>query len=146
MLIVSILLSIAAIGALCGLLFTLSTLALPLLIAVPAFLWAEHAGAGLAGGVAVGTVVAFLVLFAGQVSVQLIRPTWARLAIALAFVAPAGIAGYHATHGIVTHLMPSGAWQLGFSILGAIAVAATTFLRLTQTAPSALTTGGTGRA
>lgn len=35
-----------------------------------------------------------------------------RLVVAAAFVAPATIAGFHATHGILNHLMPSDAWQI----------------------------------
>jgi len=34
-----------------------------------------------------------------------VRPLWLRLAIAMVFVAPAALAGYHATHGIVKHTM-----------------------------------------
>ena len=50
--------------------------------------------------------------------------------IALAFVAPAGMAGFYATLGIVKHMMPSETWQLIFSVIGAIAVGVTAFLRV----------------
>lgn len=62
------------------------------------------------------------------------RPLWARIAIALAFVAPAALAGYHATHGIVKHTMPSETWQILFSIIGAVAVGVTALLKMTKMA------------
>ena len=66
--------------------------------------------------------------------------------IALAFVVPAALAGYHATHGIVTHTMPSEAWQVVFSIIGAIAVGATAFMRVTAMAAAAPPPAGLARA
>ena len=50
--------------------------------------------------------------------------------IATAFVLPAAIAGFHATHGIVKHTMPSETWQVIFSVVGAVAVGITAFLRV----------------
>ncbi len=55
---------------------------------------------------------------------------WLKVIVALAFVAPAAIAGFHATHGIVKHLMPSDAWQITFSVIGAVAVGITAFVRV----------------
>lgn len=55
---------------------------------------------------------------------------WVKLLVAIAFVAPAAIAGFHATHGIVKHLMPSDGWQITFSVIGAIAVGITAFVRV----------------
>ena len=123
-------LSIAAIGFFCWLLFTLAVFALPLFAGVTAGGWAYQTGAGWLGAILIGTVAAGLALGAGQLLLGLVRPLWARLLIALAFVAPAAIAGYHATHGIVKHTMPSEAWQIAFSIVGALAVGATAFMRV----------------
>lgn len=50
--------------------------------------------------------------------------------IALAFVAPAGMAGFYATLAIVKHMMPSETWQIIFSVIGAVAVGVTAFLRV----------------
>ncbi len=61
--------------------------------------------------------------------------------IAAAFVTPAAIAGYHATHGIVKHTMPSETWQVVFSLVGAVVVGITAFARLATLAPP----GGTGQ-
>tara|TARA_R110002124_G_scaffold79161_1_gene210680 strand:+ start:105 stop:542 length:438 start_codon:yes stop_codon:yes gene_type:complete len=132
--IIAILGSIAAIGAICWLLFTLATYALPALGGVAAGMWAYQTGAGLPGSVLVGLVGASLVLGIAQFLILFARPMWMKLAVALAFVAPAAIAGFHATHGIVKHLMPSDTWQTVFSVIGAVAVGITAFMRVTSMA------------
>lgn len=133
--IIAILGSIAAIGAICWLLFTLATYALPALGGVVAGMWAFQTGAGLPGSVLVGLFAAGLVFGIGQFLILFARPTWVKLAVALAFVAPAAIAGFHATHGIVKHLMPSETWQTVFSVISAVAVGITAFVRVTSMAP-----------
>jgi len=130
MIIIGILLSIAAIAFLCWLLFTLAVFALPFFVGVSAGTWAYHTGAGLLGAILVGLVAAGLTLGLGQVLLMTVRPLWARFLIALVFVVPAVIAGYHATHGIVKHTMQSETWQMAFSIIGAIAVGVTAFARV----------------
>ena len=133
--IIAILGSIAAIGAICWLLFTLATYALPALGGVAAGMWAYQTGAGLPGSVLVGLVGAALVFGIGQYLILFARPMWLKLATALAFVAPAAIAGFHATHGIIKHLMPSETWQTVFSVIGAVAIGITAFVRVTSMAP-----------
>ncbi len=130
MIILGILLSIAAIGFFCWLLFTLAVFALPFFAGVSTGLWAYHTGAGWLGAIVVGLLGAALTLGIGQFLLIIVQPLWARMLIALVFVAPAAIAGYHATHGIVKHTMPSEAWQIVFSIVGAVAVGATAFMRV----------------
>lgn len=134
MIFLGILASIAAIGMLCWLLFTLAVFALPAFVGVTAGGWAYQTGAGWIGGVAVGLIAAALTFGIGQFLLAFVRPLWLRLLIAVAFVAPAALAGYHATHGIVQHTMPSDTWQIIFSIIGAIAVGVTAFLRVTAMA------------
>ncbi len=130
MIILAMLLSIFAIGFFCWLLFTLAVFTLPLFIGVSASTWAWHTGAGWLGAILVGLVAAGLTFGVGQMLLVAVKPTWGRAVVAAAFVAPALFAGYHATHGIVQHLMPSGAWQTVFSVTGAITVGATAFVRL----------------
>jgi hypothetical protein len=65
---------------------------------------------------------------------------------AAAFVAPAGIAGYYATHGIVRHSMPSETWQVVFSLIGAAVVGITALARLATLAPPGRTGQGVARA
>ena len=134
MIILGILLSIAAIGFFCWLLFTLAVFALPFFAGVSLGLWAYHTGAGWLGAIIVGLVGAALTLGIGQFLLIVVQPLWARMLIALVFVAPAALAGYHATHGIVKHTMPSETWQLAFSVIGAVAVGIAAFARLTRMA------------
>ena len=131
MIFIGILLSIAAIGFLCWLLFTLAVFALPFFAGITAGTWAYGTGAGWLGAIIVGFVAAGLTFGIGQLLLATVRPTWARLLIAAAFVAPAVIAGFHATHGIVKHTMPSETWQMLFSVIGAIAVGIVAFTRIT---------------
>jgi hypothetical protein len=137
MIILGILVSIAAIGFFCWLLFTLAVFALPFFAGVSLGMWAYHTGAGWLGAIIVGLVGAALTLGIGQFLLIVVQPLWARVLIALVFVAPAAIAGYHATHGIVKHTMPSEAWQIAFSIVGAVAVGATAFMRVAGMAAAA---------
>ena len=120
MILLSVLASIAAIGVICCLLFYLAVYALPLFVGVMAGVWAYSSGAGWLGGIAVGAVAGLATLFAGHLLLVFVKPLWLRLIIAAAFVAPAAIAGYHATHGIVKHTMPSETWQVVFSLVGAV--------------------------
>jgi hypothetical protein len=131
MIFIGTLFSIVAIGFLCWLLFALAVFALPFFAAVTVGTWAYHTGAGWLGAIIVGFAAAGLTFGIGQLLLGIVRPLWARLLIAAAFVAPAVVAGFHATHGIVKHAMPSETWQLVFSVIGAIAVGVTAFARVT---------------
>ncbi|MCP1848185.1 MULTISPECIES: hypothetical protein [unclassified Bradyrhizobium] len=146
MIILGIVLSFAAIGVLCWLLFTLAVFALPFFAGVTVGTLAYQSGAGWLGAILVGMVSAGLTLGVGQVLLGIVRPLWARLLIALAFVAPAATAGYHATHGIVKHTMPSETWQLVFSVIGAAAVGVTAFARVAGMAASGPSSQGIAQA
>lgn len=130
MIILGVLLCIVAIGFLCWLLFTLAVFALPFFVGVNAGMWAMNSGAGWLGAILVGALAAGFTFGPGQLLLGTVRPLWAKLAIAFVFVAPAVVAGYHATHGIAKHFMPSEAWQIAFSIIGAVAVGIAAFLRI----------------
>ena len=134
MIVFGIFVSVAAIGTMCWLLFNLAVFALPFFIGLNAGTWAYGTGAGWLGAIVIGLLAAGLMLAVGQGLLILVRPIWARLLIALAFVAPAGVAGFHATLGIVQHMMPSEAWQVIFSVIGAVAVGVTAFLRVASMA------------
>ena len=145
MIVLGILVSIAAIGTMCWLLFNLAVFALPLFIGLNAGTWAYDTGAGWLGGIVVGLLAAGLTLAVGQCLLMLVRPIWARLLIALAFVAPAGMAGFYATLGIVKHMMPSETWQIIFSVVGAVAVGVTAFLRVAGMAATGPADGNLAR-
>ncbi|OBQ62253.1 hypothetical protein [Mesorhizobium loti] len=138
MIVLAIIVSLAAIGLLCWLLFTLAVFALPTFVGLAAGAWAHGTGAGIPGAVLVGAVAAAITLAAGHLLIAFVRPMWLKLIVAAAFVAPAAIAGFHATHGIVKHLMPSDAWQITFSLIGAVAISLTAFARVAwiQAVPS----------
>ena len=145
MIFIGILLSIAAIGILCWLLFTLAIFALPLFAGVTTGMWAYGTGAGWLGAFGVGALAAALTFGIGQFLFVYVRPLWARILIALAFVAPAAMAGFHATHGIVKHTMPSEGWQVAFSVIGAVAVGVTALMRLAAMATPVSTGRGLAR-
>jgi hypothetical protein len=130
MIILGILLCVVAIGFLCWLLFTLAVFALPFFVGVTTGIWAFNSGSGWLGAIIVGALAAGLTFGVGQLLLGTVRPLWAKFAIALVFVAPAAIAGYHATHGIAKHFMPSETWQIAFSIFGAVAVGVAAFVRI----------------
>lgn len=130
MIVLALLASLAAIGVLCWLLFTLAVFALPLFVRMTVGAWAHDTGAGLAGALLVGFAAGIAAFVAGQLLITFSRPTWLKIAVALTFVAPAAVAGFNAVHGIVKHLAPSEGWQIAFSILGAVAVGITAFVRV----------------
>ncbi|SIQ79958.1 hypothetical protein SAMN05880590_107236 [Rhizobium sp. RU35A] len=146
MIFLGILASIAAIGFLCWLLFTLAVFALPIFAGVSIGTWAYGTGAGWPGAILIGLVGAALTLGIGQFLLIVVRPLWIRLLVAAAFVLPAAIAGFHATHGIVKHTMPSETWQIIFSVIGAVAVGITAFLRVAGMAATLPSSGSMARA
>ncbi|MFG1191220.1 hypothetical protein [Xanthobacter flavus] len=127
-------LGLAAIALYCWRLFTLAVFALPFFVSVIAGTWAYHTGGGWLGAIVVGLIAGGVTLGVGQVLLVIVHPMWARLLIALAFVAPAVFAGYHATHGIAKLAMPSETWQIVFSI-GAVVIGITTLLQVAGMAP-----------
>lgn len=127
---------IIAICFFCWLLFTLAVYALPFFVGLTVGIWAFHTGAGPLGGIIAGLVAGGLTFGVGQFALAFIPWTWLRLLVILLFVAPAAVAGYSATHGIAQLAMPSATWQMIFSVVGAIAVSLTTFVRFTGIAAS----------
>jgi hypothetical protein len=135
MIIIAILISLAAIVALCWLLFNIAVFALPFFVGIAVGTWAHETGAGIPGAIVVSAIAAALTFGLFQVLLLVARPTWIKLLVILAFVAPATVAGYHATLSIVKLTMPSDTWQITFAIVGAVAVGITAFMRLTRMAP-----------
>jgi len=146
MIIIAILATLAGIAALCWLLFNLAVFALPLFAGVTVGAWAHETGAGMPGAVIVGAIAAATTFGLFQLLLLVARPAWIKLVVILAFVAPAAVAGYHATLGIVKLTMPSDTWQLVFSVVGAAAVGVTAFMRLTLMAPPGPEGQGVARA
>lgn len=141
MIILGPLLVLAGIGFFCWLLFTLAVFALPLFVGLTVGIWAFHTGAGVLGGIVVGVIAGGATFGVSQFALGAIPWAWLRLLLILLFVAPAAVAGYSATHGIAQMAMPSATWQTIFSVIGAIAVSITAFLRFT----GMVATGSAGR-
>lgn len=124
-------LTILGLGFICWILFSLAVYALPFFAAVTAGLWAHGTGAGVIGAAAVGLVAGVATLFAGQVLFAVVRSTLVRAALALAFAAPAAVAGYHAVLGVAAIGVPSEPWRQVFAAIGAVIVGFTAASRLT---------------
>ena len=130
MLVLGIALSVLGIGFFCWLLFTLAVYALPFFAGLTAGLAAFHSGAGVIGALIVGILLGGATLAIGQIAFAIIRVPLIRLAIGLLYAVPAGIAGYHATHGLAQIGMPSEAWRTAFAIVGAVLIGGTAWARM----------------
>ena len=141
MIVIGIILSVVALGFLCGLLFMLAVHALPFLAGATAALCSYHTGSGPIGAVVVGAIVALVTLVGGQIAVAAVRSSLIRAAIVLLFAVPAAIAAYHATLGLAQIGVPAQGWQEAFALIGAIIVGGAAWTRMTPSAPAG---GGQG--
>jgi hypothetical protein len=129
---IGILLTLGGLGFLCWLLFTLAIYALPFFASLWIGLAAYHGGAGIVGAFMLALIAGVVVFALGQFAFATARSPLLRLAIASAYAGPACIAGYQATLGLARIGTPSEAWCQFFAVAGAIAVGATTCVRLTR--------------
>ena len=136
MIVIGIVLSFVGLGYLCWLIFALAVYALPLFAGVTAGLAAYHSNSGPIAAIAVAPIVSVIVLFAGQLAFRTLRSTAVRAPIALLFAVPAGVAGYHAAHGLAHIVVPIEGWQEAIAIAGAIIVATIACARITLSAPN----------
>lgn len=93
-----------------------------------------------------GFVSGVAVLVAGQLLFAYVRSPLIRLGIALLFVVPAGIAGYHAVYGIAGLAIDPGIILSLLSWVGAVMIAGTAWMRLAGEAvagPASQSTAGT---
>lgn len=125
----SLVLSLAGLGALCALLFRLATYALPVFAAVAAGLYASNSGAGLLGAITLALVAGVMVLALGQFTFQA-RALPVRIVVAALFVIPAAVAGYTVVHGLSGFGVASETWRLIFGIFGAAMAGSTALARL----------------
>lgn len=122
--------SLLGIGMLVALMFNMAILALPLFVAVAAGRFAYDTGAGPLGAVAVGLVAGGAALGVGQAILVMTRSTTVRLAVALAFTAPAAFAGYHLVFGLSHAGGAHGVWQQIFAAFGSVAIGVAALMRL----------------
>jgi len=144
MLIIGLVLSVAGIGFLCWLLFTLAVYALPFFAGLIAGLAAFHSGSGVIGALVVGVLAGGATLALGQIAFATVRTPLIRAAIALLFALPAAIAGYHATFGLAHIGVPSEGWREAFAIVGAVLVGGTAWARMSLFVPPYVDRRGAG--
>jgi len=124
------LLMMTAIVMAAGLAFALATYALPFFVGLSAAQWAYGTGAGLLGAAMIGLVAAGAAYTVLALALAATRSNLVRAVLALAFVVPAGIAGYHLIHGVAALTTPSEAWRQVFAWIGAVAVGGAAGFRL----------------
>jgi hypothetical protein len=138
MIILGILLTFVALSFLCWVLFQLAALALPFFAAVTAGRAVIQAGGGVLGALFLGLFAGILTLVAGQLVFTIVPSARVRLAVAIIFVVPAAVAGYHAAHGLMGFGTSSEAWRIAVGSLGGVFVGASALARLViRVAPSA---------
>jgi hypothetical protein len=88
------LMSVALVGILCVVAYTLATYALPLMLGFAAARFAYHTGSGLIGASFIGLIAAAAAFAGLAVLFATLRSPILRLIVALVFAVPAAIAGY----------------------------------------------------
>lgn len=130
MIILGILLTFVMLGFLCWVLFQFAVFALPFFAAVTAGLAVLHGGGGFFGAIGLGLSAGILTLVIGQLVFTLVPSLLVRGAVAIIFMLPAGIAGYHAAHGLMTIGTSSEPWRIAVGIVGAVVVGISALTRL----------------
>ena len=135
MIVIGIILSFVALAYLCWLLFALAIYALPFFAAASVGLAAYKSGSGLAVTIVIGVIAGGIVLVLGRVAFAWLHSPVMRAALALLFIVPAAVAGYHAARGLAYFFIPAEVWRDAIAIVGAIIVAATAWVRMAVSAP-----------
>ena len=125
-----VLLGVVLVGLLCTLAYTLATYALPFMLGLAAARFAFATGAGLIGAGIVGVVAGAAAFGVLALLFSTLRSPILRVAVTIAFVAPAAVAGYALVHGIARQAVPSEIWRQIFCVIGGIAVGTSAWLRL----------------
>lgn len=139
MIVIGVIVIIAGLIALCWTCFNLAVYALPVMVGIFTGHAAYDAHWHWLGIIASGVGAAIVTLAAGNVALTFIRPIWARLLIAAAFMVPAAIVGYYATFGLVALVQVAGIWQIILAVIGAGCVGVTAVVRV-----ATLTTANNG--
>ncbi|HEV7252112.1 MAG TPA: hypothetical protein VGN97_03305 [Mesorhizobium sp.] len=129
-------LAIAGTACLIWLVFTFAVYALPFWAGLGAAMFAHGHGAGPIGGIVVGLFVAGLTLGLGQVLFSVARSPWSRALIGAMYAVPAGLAAYHAVHGLVAIGGTSEVWHIVFANVGAFASAGVAWARVSVHRPA----------
>jgi hypothetical protein len=145
MFIIGLFLNVAVLALLCWALFSLAIYALPAFLGVSAFFALHAAGQGEIFAAIGGVLAGGLAWGVGKAAVALTRSATLRLLIAIAFAAPAAIAGYHLLYGFSALGSPTDVWRQVIGVIGAVAIGATAFARLVSDPAGAMSADEAGR-
>ncbi len=112
------------------LLFRLAVYALPVGTGIGLAFWMHDHGYDYLAAILGGFTAGIAVTVVGQFLFTAIRSPTARLAISLLFAIPAGIAGYHAVHGVIGLAIDPGMMLSTLSWIGGVTIAVTAWVRL----------------
>ncbi|MFC0687680.1 hypothetical protein [Novosphingobium clariflavum] len=112
------------------LLFRLAVYALPVATGISLAFWIRDHDYGYLAAILGGFAAGVAVLVVGQLLFTVIRSPIVRLAIALLFAIPAGIAGYHAVQGVIGFAIDPGMMLSTLSWIGGVTIAVTAWIRL----------------
>jgi len=124
------LMSVALVGILCVVAYTLATYALPLMLGFAAARFAYHTDSGLIGASFIGVIAAAAAFGVFSLLFATLRSPILRLIVALIFAAPAAIAGYALVHGVTYEAIPSAIWRQIFCFGGGTLVGVSALMRL----------------
>jgi len=133
---ISLVLSVAGVGFCCWLLFTLAIYALPFFAGLTAAFAAYHGGCGILGATIIAVMVGAAMLAIGRIALAHARSPLARVGIGLLYAAPAAIAGYEATLGLVRIGVPLEIWRQVFAIVGGAAIGGAAWMRMASYTPA----------
>lgn len=114
------------------LLFSLAVHALPVGVGLNIAFWMHDHDYGYVAAILGGLAAGIAILLIGQFLFAIIRASILRLAFALMFTAPAGIAGYHAVQGVMRLAIDPGTTSSVLSWIGAIVIAFAAWSRFTS--------------
>ncbi len=116
-------LALIGVGLMVYLLFAAATRVLPLFAGLLGLFSALSVGASLTSALLLGMLAFLLVITLGQMATQLLPSRYGRVAIALLFAVPAGIAGFQVASALL-HISDAGSWSLVLALLAALATGA----------------------
>ncbi|MEO6781930.1 MAG: hypothetical protein ABI407_11870 [Bradyrhizobium sp.] len=128
--VVVMLMSVALVGHLCLVAYTLATYALPLMLGFAVARFAYHTGSGAIGASFIGVIAAVAAFAVFALLFATLRSSILRLAVALVFAVPAVIAGYTLVHGVTFEVIPSAIWRQIFCFIGGALVGVSALMRL----------------
>lgn len=112
------------------LLFNLAAHALPLYVGLGLCMWLLHHGHGYVVSISAGFLLGVITLTIGQLLFDIVRIPSLRLAVALLFVIPAGLAGYQLVHGIAGMAIGKGLALTLLSVVGGAFIASSAWRQL----------------